>query len=293
MKILVYGKRLKKEDLPFIREVFTVLQEYETKLFIYRRFWEILEKHIDFKLKFDLVDEGEDLKPYHFDTMLTLGGDGTLLRATTFAGDAEIPILGINLGRLGFLASIEKMNIRKAIDMLFKGMYSIEKRTMLYLESNRTMFGGKMFALNDFTINRRDTSAMITVHTFINGEFLTTFWSDGIIVSTPTGSTGYSLSCGGPIVFPNSGNFILTPIAPHNINIRPIVISDSSVISFSIEGRGNTFLCTLDSRFEKITRKDELAIRKCEFSTKLIQIHDFTFMKTLRNKLTLGSDYRN
>ena len=293
MKILVYGKQLKKENIPFIHEVFATLIAYKTNLRIYKRYWDLLKGVVDIEYPFDLVSEGEDLSKLGLDAMLTLGGDGTLLRATTFQGSAEIPILGINLGRLGFLASIEKIHIRRAIEMLFKGMYSIEKRTMLYLESKRNLFDGNPIALNDFTINRRDTSGMITVQTFINGEYLTTFWSDGIIVSTPTGSTGYSLSCGGPIVFPNSGNFIITPIAPHNINIRPIVISDNSIISFKIEGRGNTFLCTLDSRFEKITRKDELAIRKCDFSTNLIQIHDFSFMKTLRNKLTLGSDYRN
>jgi NAD+ kinase len=172
-------------------------------------------------------------------------------------------------------------------------MYTVESRVMLYLETDRDIFGDMRYALNDFTLHKRDTSSMITIHTFINGDFLTSYWADGLIISTPTGSTGYSLSCGGPIVFPNSGNFVITPVAPHNLNVRPIVISDASVISFEIEGRSTNFLCTLDSRYETVTAEYQLAVRKCDFKTKLIQLDNFSFLKTIHEKLTWGKDTRN
>jgi len=197
------------------------------------------------------------------------------------------------LGRLGFLASIEKEKIREAISLLKAGRYSLSERTLLHLESNHPLFGDIPFALNDCTLLKRDTSSMIVIHTFINGAYLNSYWADGLIISTPTGSTGYSLSCGGPIIFPNSGNFVITPVAPHNLNVRPIVISDSSVISFEVEGRAENFLCTLDARFETITSEFQLAVRKCDFDIKLIQLHGWSFMHTIREKLMWGTDTRN
>jgi NAD+ kinase len=232
--------------------------------------------------------EGTDV-----DIVITLGGDGTILKAVTLIGSLEIPMLGINLGRLGFLASIENKYTRQAIEQIARGMYTIESRTMLYLETDQDIFGEMRFALNDFTLHKRDTSSMITIHTYINGDFLTSYWADGLIIATPTGSTGYSLSCGGPIVFPNSGNFVITPVAPHNLSVRPIVISDTAVISFEIEGRATKFLCSLDSRYETVTADDQLAVRKCDFKTKLILLDNFSFLKTIHEKLTWGKDARN
>ena len=229
----------------------------------------------------------------NIDVVISMGGDGTMLRAVTLIADRQIPLLGINLGRLGFLASIEKKFIGQAITQLLKGMYHIEDRTMMYLETTAELFGNARFALNDFTLHKRDTSSMITIHTYINGDFLNSYWADGVIVSTPTGSTGYSLSCGGPIIFPNSGNFVITPVAPHNLNVRPIVISDTSVISFEIEGRSENFLCTLDSRFETVTSQHQLAVRKCDFTTRLVQLNNFSFLRTIHEKLTWGKDVRN
>ena len=179
------------------------------------------------------------------------------------------------------------------MEKLLKGQYHIEDRTMLYLESEPKLFGTANYALNDFTLHKRDTSSMITIHTYINGDYLNSYWADGLIVSTPTGSTAYALSCGGPIIFPNSGNFVITPVAPHNLNVRPIVISDTSVISFDIEGRTKNYLCTLDSRFETITSEHQLAVRKCDFFTKLVMLHGHGFLKTLNEKLSWGSDQRN
>ena len=200
--------------------------------------------------------------------------------------------MGINLGRLGFLASIEQRYIDRALDLLKSGKYALEGRRMLYLESNRPIFGETPFALNDFAILKRDNSSMIIVHAYINGEFLNSYWADGLIVSTPTGSTGYNLSCGGPIVFPDSKSIILTPVAPHNLNVRPIVISDDSELTFEVEGRTENFLCTLDSRFELITSDYKLKIRRCDFEIRLVQLHEMSFSKTMRNKLMWGFDTR-
>jgi NAD+ kinase len=224
---------------------------------------------------------------------LTLGGDGTLLNAATVVRDTNVPMMGINLGRLGFMADIEKTAISDAIMMLMKKMYHIEERSLLYLESNLPLFGETPYALNDFTILKRDTSSMITIHTYVNGSYLNSYWADGLIVATPTGSTGYSLSCGGPILFPQSNNFVITPVAPHNLNVRPLVIPDNCCISFVIEGRTENFLCTLDSRFETITDKHQIAVRKCDFTVKLIQLQGKSFQDTMRDKLNWGSDKRN
>jgi NAD+ kinase len=191
------------------------------------------------------------------------------------------------------LNHIEKTQINSAIHKLRRGMFTIENRSTLYLESNPPLFADMPFALNDCTILKRDTSSMITVHTYINGAYLNTYWADGIVLATPTGSTGYSLSCGGPVVTPDSANFILTPVAPHNLNVRPLVISDDSVVSFEIEGRAENFICSLDSRFELITQQHHIAVRKNDFVARLIQLQDESFLKTIRTKLAWGTDARN
>jgi len=228
------------------------------------------------------------------DVVLALGGDGTVLGAIALVNQLPIPVLGINLGRLGFLSSIEGRLGGYAIHELAKGRYHYDERTMIFLETDSNdIFTDSRVALNDFTLHKRDTSSMINIHTYINGEHLHSYWADGLIVATPTGSTGYSLSCGGPILFPNAGNLIITPVAPHNLTVRPIVISDSSVISFEIEGRAESFLCTLDSRFETVTSENKLSVRKADFKARLIQLYNYSFLRTLHEKLTWGKDSRN
>jgi len=204
-----------------------------------------------------------------------------------------VPVMGINLGRLGFLAGIEKKRIAESVRLLRRGMFEVENRSMLYLESNFPVFGECRFALNDCTLLKRDTSSMITIHTYVNGAYLNSYWADGVIVSTPTGSTGYSLSCGGPIMFPDSNTFVITPVAPHNLNVRPIVISEDAVISFEIEGRSENFLCSLDSRSEVVTSAHQLAVRKNDFGVRLIRIPGAGFLETMREKLNWGADKRN
>jgi NAD+ kinase len=292
MRILLFSRMVKNEDTGHISRLIDLLNqknvEYSSTDEIHKVFNGKSNYH-----PINVTKDHESLRKNQIDYIISLGGDGTILEATGLIRHLEIPILGINLGRLGFLAGVEKKNLEDAIEHLIRGNYTIDSRTMLYLESNLPLFDNQMFALNDFTLHKRDTSSMITITAYINGDQLNAYWSDGIIVATPTGSTAYSLSCGGPIIFPGSGNFVLTPVAPHHLNVRPIVISDNSIISFEIEGRSENFLCTLDSRFETITTNHQLAVRKCDFETKLIQIHDQTFLNTLRNKLSWGSDNRN
>jgi NAD+ kinase len=293
MQVVVYSKLLKEQDIPHVQNLFDALHEEGMGVCVYTPYLETIRHYIDFKGAVERFDGYASFQQKKIDLVITLGGDGTILSATTMVRDSGIPILGINLGRLGFLASIEKTRIRETIRLVARGHYQVEQRALLYLESNMSLFGDLRFALNDFTLLKRDTSSMVTIHTYIDGIYLNTYWADGLIVATPTGSTGYSLSCGGPIVFPNSGNFVVTPVAPHNLNVRPIVIPDKSVISFEIEGRAGNFLCTLDSRFESVTAAHQLIVRRCDFTIGLVQLPDGDFMATIRNKLAWGSDMRN
>ncbi len=293
MQVVIFSKTVKEQDLPHVQHLFDTLAESGIAAYVYGPYLEALRPHIHFKRDVGVFEGFLDFAVKKFDFFITLGGDGTILHATTVVRNSGVPILGINLGRLGFLATVEKRQIRHAISRLIRGMYDIEERSMIYLESNLPVFGDMPYALNDFTLLKRDTSSMITVHAFINGAYLNSYWADGIIVATPTGSTGYSLSCGGPIIFPNSGNFVITPVAPHNLNIRPIVISEDSVISFEIEGRAENFLCTLDSRFEMIGCNHQLAVRRNDFCTQLVRLQDISFLDTLRNKMNWGQDRRN
>lgn len=294
MKVLLYANRLTPRNEPFFFEVLDSLKKIHAEIGVYKdikdHFSERNEKQIeDLEVIYDYYQLKEN--PYQF--LLSLGGDGTILNSTLLVRDIDIPILGINLGTLGYLSSVEKNKIKEAIESLSKGAFSIDERTMLQFNSTPVLFREENFALNDFSIHKRDNSSMITVHTYINGEFLNTYWADGLIVSTQTGSTGYSLSCGGPIVAVGCKNFIITPVAPHNLNVRPVVLSEDVSLTFKVEGRGDKFLCTLDSRHALITSEHELAIRKADFKIKLIDLEKMSYFKTLRNKLMWGEDLRN
>lgn len=292
MKVLIYGKTVSQSQLPSVQLLLDLLTQEQADICIYAPYLEIIAPLVSIPYPIQKIQDYEDLVRERPDYVFTLGGDGTILSAATLIRDSNIPIVGINLGRLGFLASIEQKVLSEAFQKIKVGQYRLEERSMIYLDSSSPIFGDNLFALNDFTILKRDNSSMIIIHAFINGEFLNSYWADGLIVSTPTGSTGYSLSCGGPIVFPNSQNFIITPVAPHNLNVRPLVIADSSVISFEVEGRTENFLCTLDSRFELITQEFRLSVRKCQFGIRLVQLEEMSFSKTMRNKLMWGHDTR-
>ena len=227
------------------------------------------------------------------DCLISLGGDGTMLDAVTLVKDSGIPVLGINFGRLGFLASISPDALQSAVDAIVNRTFVVDTRALIHLDSNEGLFGDTPFALNEFAIHKRDISPMIKIHTYINGEFLNTYWADGLIVSTPTGSTGYSMSCNGPILFPDAASFVITPVAPHNLNVRPIVIPDTNVVSFEIEGRADQFICALDARKEIVDKTVQLAIRKEQFCVNLVRLNENSFLSTLRSKLTWGLDKRN
>jgi NAD+ kinase len=233
------------------------------------------------------------------DFLISVGGDGTLLDSVSFVGFYEVPVIGINTGRMGFLATIAKEDIEKAIEVLFSGQFTIEDRSLISLDTDMLvdpdmkLFHGTAFGLNEFTIHKRDTSSMITVHTYIDEEYLNSYWADGLIVSTPTGSTGYSLSCGGPLISPAAKNFVITPVSPHNLNVRPMIVPDDSVISFKIEGRSEKFLISLDSRSTAVDASVHLTVRKEKFAAKLVKFYGYCFFDTLRQKLNWGLDMRN
>ncbi len=294
MQVIIFGTAFKESQTVAVQSLFGSLQKHGLTCFVHARYFELIKDAVKIPATCGSIESHLDLRKRKFDAVLVLGGDGTMLAAVGLVRDTGIPVLGINLGRLGFLSSTDKNDIEEAVACLARGAFQIDERSLLYLESSPAgVFGDLPIALNDCTILKRDTSSMITIDVFLNGDYLNSYWADGIIISTPTGSTGYSLSCGGPIIFPDSQNFVLTPVAPHNLNMRPIVISDSSVISFEIEGRADNFLCTLDSRFATVTSKHQLAVRKNDYPIRLILLENHSFLKTIREKLMWGSDFRN
>ncbi len=292
MKIAIYSRGLEENQHKEINLLLHELVTHGVEPVFYQDFFNKFYSAVDFKTKYSTFNSHDDLDGT-IDCMISLGGDGTLLDTVTLVRDKGTPVLGINYGRLGFLANIGKDELQTAVEALVNRTYVIDKRTLIHLDANIPLFGNVPYALNEFTLLKKDSSSMIKIHTYLNGEFLNTYWADGLIVATPTGSTGYSLSCNGPVVFPDSGSFVITPVAPHNLNIRPIVVPDDTVISFEVEGRTDGFLCTLDSRREIVTKEIQLAVRKEKFGINLIRLNENNFLQTLRNKLSWGLDVRN
>tara|TARA_B110000444_G_scaffold250552_1_gene277155 strand:+ start:2191 stop:3069 length:879 start_codon:yes stop_codon:yes gene_type:complete len=292
MKVAVYGKQFQQEVAPFVHELFLELEKAQMEVIVYEPFYNFLSQQIRLNLFLGTYNSYEELKK-NIDLFISVGGDGTILDATTLIRDSEIPIIGVNTGRLGFLADIAKDQIPKTIKQLIDKRFSIDQRTLIKLETEQPLFGGLNFALNEVTISRKDTTSMITITTYINDQYLNSYWADGLIIATPTGSTGYSLSCGGPIVMPGSENFIITPIAPHNLNVRPLVISDKYEIKVKVEGRAKQFLVALDSRIQTMDAGLELTIKKESFKINMIETETQDFSSTLRNKLLWGLDKRN
>ena len=292
MKVAIYSRVLEEDQTEDVKRLLDRLSENHITPVLADTFYQQLKNHVDFKEEPLLFSSTHELNE-QYECLISLGGDGTLLDTVTLIRDKNIPLLGINFGRLGFLASIGREELELAVASLVNHTYVKDERTLLHLDSNIPLFGETPYALNEFAIQKQDTSSMIKIHTYLNGAFLNTYWADGLIVATPTGSTGYSLSCSGPIVFPDSGSFVITPVAPHNLNVRPIVVPDNNVISFEIEGRTDTFLCTLDSRKEIVQKKVQLAVKKEDFTINLIRLNENNFLQTLRNKLSWGLDRRN
>jgi NAD+ kinase len=293
MRVAIYGQFFKTEDIVYIKELFNVLTKNNIEFLIEESYFNAVKKSLDNK-NATTFSTYKDLKN-SFDFMITMGGDGTILRAVTLVRDSNIPIIGINTGRLGFLATVQKEEIESAITAILKNNFEVKERTLLSVttSSNKKNLLPLNFALNEVSVSRKNTASMITIETYLDNEYLNSYWADGLIIATPTGSTGYSLSCGGPIITPQAKSIALTPIAPHNLNARPLVIPEETNIKFTVKGRENEFLLSLDSRVTTIKSNTEIFVKKSPFNLKMIQINKQTFIKTLREKLLWGKDLRN
>jgi len=292
-KVLIFGQEIAVEHRKYLHILLNKLDSLHVEVIFFKDIVESNENlGIDFSI-YPQLDNYEQLLVEKPDFVFTLGGDGTILRAITLIRETGIPILGFNLGRLGFLAIAEKEHIEQDIDKLMQGRYSIQERSMLKLDINDDIFGETPFALNDITFHKYAISSVVVIHTWVDDMYLNSYWADGLIISTPTGSTGYSLSCGGPIILPGSKNFVITPVAPHQLTVRPIIIPDTSVISFKIEGRSDDFLCTLDSRYHAINVEHSLKVRKCAFNASLVVLEGMDFVRNIYNKLLWGLDRRH
>ncbi|HAN78354.1 MAG TPA: NAD kinase [Bacteroidales bacterium] len=293
MVAAIYGKEFKADFLPAFELFLEKLHQYNVQLLIHKSFLVYLGSYPQLKLKNAGFFTGYADLPRGTNYFFSIGGDGTFLESASLVRDKDIPIVGINSGRLGFLADIAQEEIAYAIDAIFDKQYTFEPRTLLKLETAANLFDDYNCALNEFTIVKRDSGSMITIHTHINGKFLNTYWADGLIVATPTGSTAYSLSTGGPIVLPTARNFIITPIAPHNLTVRPMVIPDDSELVLSVEGRFSSYLTTLDFQYKIIEKTMDLKIKRAQYTIKVLKLNNHSFFTTLRNKLKWGLDSRN
>ena len=292
MTIAIFGSPYPEHFSKYIQHLIKKLETEHINLIIEEEFSVFLENNIRFNKSITTFNSYETLKN-KADFLLSIGGDGTLLKAVTYVRESEIPIMGINTGRLGFISSISADQIDDAITDILKGNYKINERTLLELNSDKNLFKEKNFALNEVAVSKKDTSSMIRIDAYVDDEFLNTYWADGLVVSTPTGSTGYSLSCGGPIIMPGTNNIIITPNAPHNLNVRPIVIDDNSVVKLKIEDRDQLALVSLDSRSRAFDSETELIIKKASFKIKLVQPQNNSFTTTIRHKLMWGLDKRS
>lgn len=292
MKVAIYSRVIDYDQHNKIQQLLDELAKENIQPVVYKPFYEMIQSSVHFSDRTSVFMDSGDLTEA-IDFLISLGGDGTLLDTVTLVRDKNIPVLGINFGRLGFLASIGSKELHIAVQSLVKRTILIDKRSLIHLDASKPLFGDVPYGLNEFAIHKTDTSPMIKIHTYLNGEFLNTYWADGVIVATPTGSTGYSLSCNGPVVFPESSSFVITPVAPHNLNVRPIIVPDDNIISFEIEGRTDHFICALDSRKELVDKKVQLAVRRESFTLSLVRLNENNFLQTLRNKLSWGLDTRN
>ncbi|MDI9309391.1 MAG: NAD kinase [Limnohabitans sp.] len=294
MKVAIYGQYYQNTTSPIVERLFHFLEINKVDFTIEANFLQMLQDNKAITIDLPTFSSYKDLDE-SYDMLLSVGGDGTFLRAATYVRDSGIPILGINAGRLGFLANVQQENIEKFLKLVINKEYKISERTLLSVTCSPEIESLKElnFAMNEITVSRKDTTSMITIETYLNDEYLTSYWADGLIISTPTGSTGYSLSCGGPILTPDATSLVITPIAPHNLNARPIVIPDTTVLKLKVTGREENYLVSLDSRITSVKNESILTLQKTPFKIKMVEITDETFLKTLRKKLLFGEDRRN
>ena len=294
MKIAIFGQFYQNSTSPIIERLFHFLDSNKIEVVVEEIF---LEKLVENKLLQNTYPKFSSYKDLNksFDMMISVGGDGTFLKAATLVRNSGIPILGINAGRLGFLATVQQENIEIFLQLVIDKKYTVSKRSLLSLtcSPNIKEIRNLNFAMNEVTVSRKDTTSMITIETYLNGEYLNSYWADGLIISTPTGSTGYSMSCGGPILTPDANSLVITPIAPHNLNARPLVIPDNTEVRLKVSGREENYLVSLDSRIASVKNESVLTIKKTSFKINMVEIPEETFLKTLRNKLLWGEDKRN
>lgn len=293
MKVAIFGQYYQNDTRPIIKDIFVFFNKNNVELVIEEQFLKILYEEEIVAKQYNTFGSYKDLDA-SIDILISIGGDGTILRAATFVRDSGIPILGVNAGRLGFLAKVQKENIESFLQILLEKKYTISERTLLSMQCSPNNTEIEInFAMNEVTVSRKDTTSMITIDTYLNGEHLNSYWADGLIISTPTGSTGYSLSCGGPILTPEVKGLVITPIAPHNLSARPLVIPDDTEIKLKVSGREDQYLVSLDSRINSINNNSELIIKKTPFTIRMVEIPEETFLNTLRSKLLWGEDKRN
>ena len=293
MKVGIFGQTLSENTKIYARKLLDSLDKFKIDIIIEEKFYDILSDFEVIKESYETFSE-ELNSDNGIDLLFTLGGDGTILRVISFVKDTQIPIVGINTGRLGFMATISKEDIEDKVKAISKGEFKIKERRLLELETSAEVKNMPYnFALNEIAISRKETTSMVTVDAYLNGEYLNSYWGDGLIVATPTGSTGYSLSCGGPIIMPGSSNLVLTPIAPHNLYARPFVIPDDTEIELQIKGRAENYLVSLDSRIVTVPHGIKLIIKRSNFVVKMVRFEEQRFLKTLRKKMLWGEDYRN
>ncbi|MEO8237820.1 MAG: NAD kinase [Flavobacterium sp.] len=294
MKVAIYGQYYQNSTEPIINDIFMFFNSNNVEMVIEENFLKMLYEKELVKKEYKTFSSATSLDN-SFEMLISIGGDGTILRAATLVRNSGVPILGINAGRLGFLATVQKENIDSFLQFVIDKNYTTSERTLLSLTCDPTndAIEELNFAMNEVTVSRKDTTSMITVETYLNNEYLNSYWADGLIISTPTGSTGYSLSCGGPILTPDVKSLVITPIAPHNLNARPLVIPDDTEIKLRVSGRENQYLISLDSRISSVKNESVLTIKKTDFKIKMVEIPGETFLKTLRKKLLWGEDKRN
>lgn len=293
MKIAIYGPEFNERSQSAIVQLSEHLSKKSARVFVEENFYHSILEQSTIEIDSYGFDTFKTLDST-FDLLISVGGDGTILRAITHVKDLDIPIVGINTGRLGFLATIKRDDVVGALDQIFEGKYRISKRSVLSVHTDREEANFDLdFALNEITVSRKNTTSMISIETWLDDEYLTSYWADGLIISTPTGSTGYSLSCGGPVIMPESDSLVLTPIAPHNLNARPLVISAQREIRLKVSGRENEYLVSLDSRINSLESTIGITIKKAPYDIKMIELQDGTFIETLRKKLLWGADQRN
>jgi NAD+ kinase len=292
MNVAIYGRKITKQNSADFEALLSLLKEFGWNPVLEKELKEQLVKKAGISESLDQFENHADFKS-GIDLAISVGGDGTFLKTVSFVRDSEVPIMGINTGRLGFLANISRDHVAAAMEQVKNKEYEFQKRSLLRIETEDHLFGDDNYCLNEVTINKKDTSSMITVNTSLDGKFLNSYWADGLIIATPTGSTAYNLSCGGPIVTPGCKVHILTPIAPHNLNVRPMVVPDHLDIKCSVEGRDRTYLISLDGNSRHIRQGQEVTIRKAEFMINVIRFENNNFLDTIRNKMMWGIDQRN